>query len=559
MRKLDKVPIDWESTGYSVLKDLDASILGIFCEFIDNSIQSFRNDSELIKSFEPDFQLKIDLIKTDSEIIIKDNAGGIDIDNFERALKPANRPKNKEGLNEFGIGMKYAAVWISNKWVLKSKSFKENVQRTVTFDYQEVVSNNLKSLVPEEILLNDKSHGTEIILSKLEKERVARWPEKYLKTKLASIYRNFIRSGGAFYSQFTEIPIEIRYNGELLIFEEFGFLKAPWWKSLQIDQIEDSPEVEWKWKFPWRKIEIQDEELDFESGEIINIQREVEVTGFIGILPDGNHSGRNGFTLYRRGRMIEGVDNRVYPVSISTSSSRSFKHIRLYGEIHFRNVNVSFNKSRLTIDTETRNEIFSVLAMEISKIKINDFQYDMLQQADKHRAGFKISSAISAIQDRKRGIEERDHEPLIFEKNEELKEEISKTVIDEDYIEKNTVDINGENISIIDNEEIQDYKVGVEKYSLKITHLNSDSISQLYTLNIVEDFQEKTVNVGINLKHRVFTEDPDIFKEKELKRFNLIVEFIKCLAMSEVRCKNGINNAGSFRAAFNLYSKSINI
>ena len=39
VRNLNSVSIEWESSGYSVLKDLDASILGIFCEFIDNSIR----------------------------------------------------------------------------------------------------------------------------------------------------------------------------------------------------------------------------------------------------------------------------------------------------------------------------------------------------------------------------------------------------------------------------------------------------------------------------------------------------------------------------------------
>ena len=149
VRNLNSVSIEWESSGYSVLKDLDASILGIFCEFIDNSIQSYRDEKEQIKLFEQDYKLKIDLIFTGQEIIIKDNAGGIDTDNFERALKPANRPKNNKGLNEFGIGMKYAAVWVSNEWVLKSKSYKENLERTVLFNYYDVINNNIKSLIPK--------------------------------------------------------------------------------------------------------------------------------------------------------------------------------------------------------------------------------------------------------------------------------------------------------------------------------------------------------------------------------------------------------------------------
>ena len=34
----DNISIEWESTGYSVLKNLNASVLGIFCEFIDKDV-----------------------------------------------------------------------------------------------------------------------------------------------------------------------------------------------------------------------------------------------------------------------------------------------------------------------------------------------------------------------------------------------------------------------------------------------------------------------------------------------------------------------------------------
>ena len=44
MNEIEEVSIEWESSGYSVLKNLKASILGIFTEFIDNSIQSYKND-----------------------------------------------------------------------------------------------------------------------------------------------------------------------------------------------------------------------------------------------------------------------------------------------------------------------------------------------------------------------------------------------------------------------------------------------------------------------------------------------------------------------------------
>jgi hypothetical protein len=558
VRNLNSVSIEWESSGYSVLKDLDASILGIFCEFIDNSIQSYRDEKEQIILFEHDYKLKIDLIFTGQEIIIKDNAGGIDTDNFERALKPANRPKNNKGFNEFGIGMKYAAVWVSNEWELKSKSYKENLERTVVFNYYDVINNNIKSLIPKETKVENRSHGTEIILRNLEKERVSRWQEKYLKNKIASIYRNFIRAGGSFYSDFSEDQIEIRYNGEILTFSEFNFLKAPWWQSIQIDLDENAPEIEWKWKFPWRKIEILDKELNPETGEIIELTKIIEVAGFVGILPDGDHNGKNGFTLFRRGRVIEGTDNRIYPIAISTSSARDFKYIRLYGEIHFRNLGVSFNKSRLNIDNETRNEIFAVLASELKRLYIDGIQYDMLQQANKHRVGFKIANAKNAIESRQRELAEKNREPLLIEKTKEIEEIISNTVIDESYnleLEKiNSID----NTSIIGRDELpENFRIGIYTYTLKINYLNSDSMQQLYTTSIIENDENKEINIGINLKHLLFTDYPDNIKDS--MKFNLIIEFIKCLAKSEVNAIDGLNTANSFKHAFNLYSKTITL
>lgn len=554
VKKLEIVPIDWESSGYSVLKNLDASLLGMFCEFIDNSIQSYRNTKDDIEKFEPDYVLKIDLNYNGSQIEIKDNAGGIDIDNFARAMKPANKPIDNAGLNEFGIGMKYAAVWVSNEWVLKSKSYKEDVERSVTFNYNEVVTKNLKHLPPKERKVNDKSHGTVVVLRQLETKHTGRWPTVYLKSKLASIYRNFIRSGGPFYEAFQEDPIEIRYNGELLKFSEFNFLKAPWWKAIQIDKDENAKEIEWKWKFPWRKIEIIDQEM-LPNGEINDVSRIVEVSGFIGILPDGEHKNKNGFTLFRRGRVIEGFDARVYPEVISTKSARSFKYIRMYGEVHFRNVDVSFNKSKLSIDSGARNEIFSVLATEIKKIESEGQKYDMLQQADKHRVGFKIANAKNAIESLKRQNAERVETPEVFEEKKKAQEVIAKTIIDESYDQKRSRLHTKAEKQIIAIDEDVEVLIGTYTYRLIINYFSSDEIQDLYTWAV--NYEDKTINVGINLKHTIFTNYPDNFKDSS--KFKLVIEFIKCIAKSEVKAANGVNKAKYVRHAFNLFSNTISL
>ena len=101
---------------------------------------------DVLKAIDPNYKLRIVIDYDGNEISIEDNAGGIDEKNFKRALKPANKPSNTKGLNEFGLGMKYAAVWISNEWELISSAIGENEERRVLFDYEKVIKNNLKTL-----------------------------------------------------------------------------------------------------------------------------------------------------------------------------------------------------------------------------------------------------------------------------------------------------------------------------------------------------------------------------------------------------------------------------
>ena len=557
-RKLKSIPINWEANAYSLLKDFDATILGMFCEFIDNSIQSYRDDKNKIRKHEPNFILEIDLNYDGNEIIIKDNAGGIDTNSFERAMKPANKPGNRKGFNEFGIGMKYAAVWVSNEWTLKSKSYKENIERTVTFDYFKVIDNNLKSLVPVEKEINDRTHGTTIILRKLEEKHVMRWQEAYIKRKLASIYRNFLRTGENFLKEYQENPIIIRYNGEKLKFKEYGFLNAPWWKSIQIDENQNSEKIEWKLKFPWKKIKIGDKEFNKETGEIIAINKTIEVSGFIGILPDGDHKNKNGFTFFRRGRIIEGIDSRIHPISISTASSRSFKYIRLYGEIHFRNVEVSYNKSSLTIDSESRNDIFSILALEANKFSYEGDVFDLLQQADKHRASYKITDAKNAIESRKNKAKKNIEIPQIFKKEQKKLEEIRAIKLDENY-EKSITEINNNKFKKILETENPKEKIiiGTIPYNLKINYFDSEDLSALYTLEKNESQEGNNLNIGINLKHHIFIEYPENIKDET--KFNMIIEFVKCLVKSEIKATNGLNKARTVRDAFNLYASTLKL
>lgn len=93
----------------------DHSTLG-FClaEFIDNSISSCE---EVYWNNNIDHKLEIEIIYDDKKemYIVKDNAGGMDLDNLYTAmdLKEKNTSEiDNSKLNQYGVGMKSAIFWI---------------------------------------------------------------------------------------------------------------------------------------------------------------------------------------------------------------------------------------------------------------------------------------------------------------------------------------------------------------------------------------------------------------------------------------------------------------
>lgn len=543
--KDNSVSIEWESTGYSVLKNLNSSVLGIFCEFIDNSLQSYKEKKNEILKFDPNYRLKIDISYDDREIVIKDNAGGIDSKNYLRALKPANRADDTTGLNEFGLGMKYAAVWISNEWELISSAIGEEVERSVLFDYEKVITENLKTLPFKEKTAPKQSHYTEVRLRKLESKHVSPFQYKYLKSKIAFIYRNFLRNESSFYSNWKEDYVEFNVFGEKLEWNEYGFLIEQWWKDRQVD-FNDNPPVEWKYKFDWIKIPYEEKVLN-DNGETILKKTELEISGFVGILPDGMHSGKNGFVLFRRGRVVEGIDSRETPNDISGRSKRAFKYIRLYGELHFRNVDISFDKTKLSINRERRDEVFTVISSLIKNVEFQELKgkkYNLINQADKHRAHFSKPSA-------KRAIESVNS----VKKKEKTKAEIKQEQIIADKTYDSNYDIqllNEDSVEIKSLPENQTSEILIGSYNYKIILNFTERDDVLYISN--EDSINKVINITIGMGYPIFIENPKLYDEAN---FVLIISFIKTLAISEVKSKNGRNEAKDVRHIFNDYLKLI--
>jgi hypothetical protein len=535
----DNVSIEWESTGYSVLKNLNATVLGIFCEFIDNSIQSYREKKELLKAINPDYKLRIVIDYDGNEISIEDNAGGIDEKNFERALKPANRPNNTEGLNEFGLGMKYAAVWISNEWELISTAIGEDKERRVLFDYNKVIKNNLKELPFQTKQADPNEHYTKVLLRKLEKKHVDPWQRKYLIKHLKSIYRNFIRGGNDFYNDFKEDDIElILFQENHSNWEEYGFLNKPFWKDIKVNNIDDPKDYEWKFKFPWTDIPYTEEVLV--NDKVIKKESSIRVCGFVGILPDGDHKEKNGFVLFRRGRVVEGNDQRIYPIDISGRSARDFKHIRLYGELHFQNVEISFDKTKLSINREKRDDIFAVIANMLKKVNYGGREFNLLNQASEHRVNVSAKSTKKAIENYKENVKKVKTEAYV------IKEEKVATEIYDLRFEEQINDKSKDETGIFPEVPPSKVSIGENEYNLEL--IFNKGKEKLYSLEEINDSYDIKINVNVN--HPLFSRNNDFNKEPV---FSTLIEIIKCLGVSEIKAKLSGGEPKHFRFAFNRY------
>lgn len=559
MKEIKDVSIVWESTGYSVLKNLNASILGVFCEFIDNSIQSYKTKRNEIRESETNYKLQIEIFHGDDEIIITDNAGGIDYDNFLRCIKPANRPDNTKGLNEFGLGMKYAAVWLSNEWELISTAIGEDVERKVIFNYHDVVNKNLKTLPTKERKVNRSTHYTIVKLRKLETKHVHGYKWKILNEKIASIYRNFLRKGDDFFNIWKEDNIDIIINHKPLSWKESGFLNAQWWKDRQSKIAIQSPEREWKYKFDWMKLPYEEEVL--EGDDITKKEIVIEVSGFIGILPnakdiyDGRQKGKNGFSLFRRGRMVEGMNERIYPRDISSVSPRSRQYIKLYGEIHFRNVDISFDKTKLSINRDKRDHIFQTIATLLKRIDFGDGKvYNLLAQADKYEANFERTTAKKAIE---KQLERNKNKDKTLQ-NELAENEAAKIEYDETYDKKEEKEFNISIKGTLPDPVTSTKKIGESTYTVELHY--SDSLmdeNKIFTVN--SNYKEiKKILITLNMKNKIVRTCYEGKKNPDKERqFELVCGFVELLAISRVKAESGENLPKNVLYAFNNYSSSI--
>ncbi len=349
MEQINQINIRPSVSILSALRHLNYKTWFALAEFVDNAIDSYVKNEKELKDIEgEDFKLKvkININPTENKITVSDNAAGIHAKDFERALKTAEIPPINTGLSEFGMGMKSAACWFSDYWLVNSTALGETVKRTVSFDVQKIVSQKIENLDVSNEIVKENKHGTIIELHKVHNLPQRRAIGK-IKDHLTSIYRDFIRQG----------ILELYFNDEHLSFEETKVLTAPFYKT------PDSEPIHWIKEIP----------ADFEIREGLMVTK-----GFVGIL-ETIEAGKSGLAIFRRGRVILGSADEGFKPYAIFGQAGSFKDKRIFGELHVEGFQVSHTKDGFKNDDDMQTFV-ELIADFI------DEDPSLLKQAEGYRA-----------------------------------------------------------------------------------------------------------------------------------------------------------------------------
>jgi hypothetical protein len=507
MSQIEKVSIALQLNVYKTFRALNNTVALALSEYVDNSVQSYFDNKDIILKINPHyvFTISIDVDQTASQIIIKDNAAGINYNNYLRAFEPANIPLDNSKLNEFGMGMKTASIWLADRWTVRTKAVNESVERFTEFDLPKITTEKKEELIVVETPMDETLHYTEIILSGLSHNAPSPYQMDKVRRHLSSIYRVFLRKE----------EIEIIVNGEYLQAPKFEILNVPFFND------ENGNEILWK------------KEIDFQIDKY-------RAKGFIAILKSIQNNA-NGLVLLRRGRVIVGGDeDRFFPASLFGSAG-NFRYKRLFGELELEGFDVTFNKNGFT-DKENLDAFIDALRDEL-----RDPGFNLLSQADNYRV--KTKEENSKIATRIVNIQKKEviKEPITdkIKKVEILTLDIENTAKEEEIISK-ALSL-GSVMDSFDYERVT--------YKFQVDLINEDESDALYSIRQISQSFDETefpcLVCKINLGHPFFNRFEQFKKAND---YEPIIAIFKSFALAEfLATKKSIKYPSELRSLFNKY------
>lgn len=502
-----------------------AGVLGVFsrlnykpwyaiAEFVDNSTQSFYDhEAELACDGIHGFTIHINYDFEKNVLTIQDDAFGMEIDDFSRAVKVDSPPEYKDGRNEFGMGLKTAASWFGNSWSVESTRYGSSSRYYTEIDIRKLREENLNCIDIIDVDCDPKEHGTIITINDVTKKIDASRTKGKIIQLLESMYRRDLNSG----------KISIWFNDTLLHFDEYKCLEFR-------DTI-------------WRK----NIEYDFEyDGETHHVK------GFVGILANGGF-GRAGFALFRRGRVVIGGEEQNYkPFRIFQQAQSTIAH-KLFGEFDLDDFPVNQAKDGFVWDNGLEDAF-----VESLKSQIQDY-INIARMTNKERA--KEDEFSSETSDK------------VHAQVQEFAESISSLNTDNDdsLNESDSGETNSNNAEKAFEEylnttnDAEEVAVGTErKYSIQINEvIKKDFIvtwtigNKTYWINKEDSEDGKQVHITININHPFFkpysnNEDFKVVLEKFVISFVVAEEQAKLTSD-----KDGYIRANTIRHKMNEFLSKV--
>lgn len=504
-----------------------AGVLGVFsrlnykpwyaiAEFVDNSTQSFySHENELTSHGINSITVSIKYDFDKNILVIKDDAFGMEIEDFARAVKVDSPPETKDGRNEFGMGLKTAASWFGNWWSVESTQFGSTNKYYTEINIQELRDKHLNSIDIISVDCEPEDHGTTITISNITKKIDASRTKGKIIQLLESMYRRDLNSG----------KINIWFNDVLLHFDEYKCLEFR-------DTI-------------WRKV------VDF---CFLYDSKVHHVKGFVGILANGGF-GRAGFALFRRGRVVIGGEDQNYkPYRIFHQAQSTIAH-KLFGEFDLDDFPVNQAKDGFVWDDGLEDAFIDNL-----KPQIQDY-INIAKMTNKERA--KEDEFSTEISDK------------IYDKVQKFTDSLSDFSTNKQH---NGTDTNGiTNNSSSNNAEKafkdylnatnddEDVPVGNKrKYTIQINEvIKKDFIvtwtigNKTYWINKEDGEDGKEVFITININHPFFkpysnNEDFKVVLEK------FVISFVVAEEQAKVTSdKDGYIRANTIRHKMNDYLSKV--
>lgn len=497
---IDKVDIKPGVSILSALRHLNYKPWYALAEFVDNAIESYLKKYEDLKALSdtpPQLIIKIQIDSSSpARISIIDNAAGISASDYERAFRPAEIPPDATGLSEFGMGMKSAACWFSPKWSVKTTALGEDIARRVSFNIQKIVNDEINELDVEEGPMKARAHFTEIVLENLHNPAVGKTVAK-IREHLTDIYSFYLRSGN----------VKIYVNDKELVFREPEILVAPYFTNPT-----EQPRK-------WRK------EISFDFGNGCKAE------GFAALRSKASTT-HAGFSLFRRGRVIQGSGDERYRPHTIFGLSNSFRFQRLFGEFHLEGFRVSHTKDGFQWDEN--EELF----LNRLKEALNSEELPLLKQADGHRAleareklKKKASKAVAGTAE------------VITSHVPEVLPDIATKPPIETSVEEAT------HKNVIANK-ILDIEFENMKWKISIEAIQDPAESQWLILNDIASIQDtpRKLDIRLNLAHPFVVR----FGQAEASALETQMRMGAAIAMSEVLAKDaGVRMSGTFRRNLN--------